>query len=327
MRRTAFLAAIVLALAACGSAHATSTTAVKSAQSTSALTPGVSTSTTAEVGDPAFPADIEDDNRTIRIDERPEAIISLSSTATEMLFAIGADTQVVAVDDQSNYPADAPMTDLSGFTPNLEAILAYEPDLVVITFDPGDLVAGLETADVPVLTFGGAATIDDVYRQMEALGRATGNADSAAAVIEGMQAELAEILAMSTSTGEGVTYYHEIDSTFYTATSSTFFGEIYSLFGMVNAADPADEDGAAFGYPQLSAEFVVSADPNIVFLADVLYGESAETVAARPGWDAMTAVQNGDIVELDSDVASRWGPRIVDFAQAVADALRQFFGG
>ena len=97
--------------------------------------------------------------------------------------------------------------------------------------------------------------------------------------------------------------------------------------GMVNIADDADSDGAAFGYPQLSSEYIVAADPNIVFLADVLYGESLETVAARPGWDVMTAVRNGNIVELDSDVASRWGPRIVDFAQAISDALGRYSGG
>jgi iron complex transport system substrate-binding protein len=124
-----------------------------------------------------------------------------------------------------------------------------------------------------------------------------------------------------------VTYYHEIDNTLYTVTSSTFFGEIYGLFGMVNIADAADEDGSAFGYPQLSSEYIVADDPEIIFLADVLYGESAETVAERPGWAVMTAVQNGDIVELDSDIASRWGPRIVDLARDIAAALETHGAG
>ncbi|RMH67259.1 MAG: ABC transporter substrate-binding protein, partial [Actinomyces sp.] len=119
-----------------------------------------------------------------------------------------------------------------------------------------------------------------------------------------------------------ITYYHELDDTLYTVTSGTFVGEIYALFGLENVADPADADGSAFGYPQLSAEYLVDADPDLIFLADTkCCGQSAATVAARPGWDTLTAVREGHVVELDDDIASRWGPRVVDFARAVAAAL------
>lgn len=327
MKRTALFAVLLLFVAACSPAEAESTT-IPEAAATTTEAPATTTTTTAPMTtttvDDGFPVTVMDDVGPVTIDERPESIISLSAVATEMLFAVGAGEQVVAVDDQSDYPPEAPMTDLSGFTPNLEAILSYEPDLVLITFDPGDLVAGLEAADVPVITFEAAPTIDHVYVQMEALGQATGNVEGAREANDEVQAGLADAVSGSEGLGEGVTYYHEIDSTLYTVTSSTFFGEIYGLFGMVNIADPADEDGSAFGYPQLSSEFVVSQDPDIIFLANTLYGESAETVSERPGWDAMSAVQNGRIVELDSDIASRWGPRIVDFAQSIADALEQY---
>lgn len=316
MRKTAIGAALLLLLAACSPSGGESTTTT-SMVTTTTMPPA--TTTTAEVAD--FPATVVADNGEMIIEERPDAIVSLSSVATEMLFEIGAGPQVIAVDDQSNYPADAPMTDLSGFTPNLEAILSYEPDLVVISFDPGDLVAGLESAGVAVVSYGAAVVIDDVYRQIERLGIATGNHEVAVKVNEGIRGDLESVTARVGGAGEGVTYFHEIDNTLYTVTSSTFFGEIYSLFGMVNIADPADEDGSAFGYPQLSAEYIVAADPDYIFLADTLYGESAETVASRPGWDVLSAVSNGRVVELDSDVASRWGPRIVDFAESIADAL------
>ena len=306
LRRTALIAALLLTVTACA-ADATTTPTADPAQE--------------------FPVTVEADNGPVTIDELPEAIISLSSTATEMLFAIGAGSQVVAVDDQSNYPADAPMTDLSGITANLEAILSYEPDMVVIQFDPGALIAGLETVGVPVLVYGAALTIDDIYRQMEALGTATGNVAGAAETNAEITAGLDDAVTASGDLGENVTYYHEIDSLLYTATSSTFLGEIYGLFGLENIADPADADGSSYGYPQLSSEFVVSEDPNIIFLGNVLYGESAETVSQRPGWDAMTAVQNGNIAELDSDAASRWGPRIVDFAESIGDALEEYATG
>lgn len=321
MRRTAAILATLVFVAACNSTlQGTTTTAEEGATTTVKLTTTSGATT-------AFPATVEADNGPVTIESRPAAIISLSSVATEMLFEIGAGAQVIAVDDQSNYPAEAPSTDLSGFTPNLEAILGLEPDLVVISFDPGELILGLETAGVPVLSFGAAVTLDDVYRQVLALGAATGNLADAIETNDLIETGVLEAVASSAGTGEGVTYYHEIDALLYTATSATFFGEIYALFGMINIADPADEDGSAFGYPQLSSEFVVTADPDIIFLANVLYGENQETVSGRPGWDAMTAVQQGDIVELDSDVASRWGPRIVEFAQAIADALRRYHGG
>lgn len=306
MRKTALIAALLLVVAACA--------------------PSVSTETTTQIG-LEFPVTVETDNGSVTIEKRPEAIISLSSTATEMLFDIGAGPQVIAVDDQSNYPAGAPMTDLSGFTPNLEAILSLEPDLVVIFFDPGDLIAGLETVGIPVLSYGAPIAIDDVYRQIDALGMATGNVAGAAASNSAIEAGLEAAIAASGDDGEGVTYYHEISSDFYTATSSTFFGEIYGLFGLVNIADSADPDGSAFGYPQISSEYIVTSNPDIIFLANVLYGESAGTVAVRPGWDVMTAVQSGQIAELDSDVASRGGPRIVEFAESVADALAEYAAG
>jgi len=327
MKRSYLLLTLLLVLVGCSPADTGETTTSLGAVTTTAApttTAPVETTTTAEIG---FPATVEADDGAVTVATRPEAIISLSSVATEMLFAIGAGPQVVAVDDQSNYPADAPMTDLSGITPNLEGILSYEPDLVIISFDPGDLVAGLNAAGVPVISYGAALTIEDVYRQIQGLGLATGNLDLAAKVNQQIQGDLEQIVAASGGAAQDLTYFHEIDNTLYTVTSTTFFGEIYGLFGLTSIADPADEDGLAFGYPQLSSEFVVEADPDLIFLADTLYGENAETVAARPGWAPMRAVQTGNIVELDSDVASRWGPRIVDLARAIADAIAEYRSG
>ena len=115
-----------------------------------------STTTTAAVADGPFTV-IEAANGTVEITARPEAIVSLSPTATEMLFAIGAGDQVVAVDEFSYYPEEAPVTELSGFTPNLEAIGAYAPDLVVVANDLDGIVGALEAVGVPVLLLPAAA--------------------------------------------------------------------------------------------------------------------------------------------------------------------------
>lgn len=329
MRRSSLLLATLLIVAACGTTgtggDATTTSTIGTTTTAPVATTSASDATTTTTVDAGFPVTVEADNGPVTIDETPDSIVSLSTVATEILFAIGSGDQVVAVDDQSNYPEEAPMTDLSGFTPNVEAILSYEPDLVFISYDPGDLVASLETAGVPVISFGAAATLDDTYRQIETTGVVTGHAEEASDVSESIEEGLREVADSAPEIPEGTSYFHEIDSNLYTLTSTTFFGQIYSMFGLENIADAADEDGS--GYPQLSSEFVVSADPDLVFLADTLYGESAETVAERPGWGSLTAVEEGNIVELDSDIASRWGPRIVEFAHSISDALAGYDTG
>jgi iron complex transport system substrate-binding protein len=268
----------------------------------------------------AFPVTLTTANGDVTIDERPERIISLSPTATEMLFAIGADDQVIAVDDQSNFPPDAPMTDLSGFEPNVEAIASYEPDLVVYSTEPGDLGSTLEGLGITTMLLPAATTLDDVYEQLEQLGRATGNAAAATAVVDDMRTEVDSIVSSVEMPQPPLTFYHELDDTYYSVTSKTFIGQLYGLVGLENIADAADDGGG--GYPQLSAEYVIRADPDLIFLADTkCCGQSAATVAERPGWNSITAVRRRDVVPLDDDVASRWGPRIVEYLRTIADAV------
>lgn len=257
----------------------------------------------------------------VEIKERPTKIVSLSPTTTEMLFAIGADKQVVAVDDQSNYPADAPKTDLSGLTPNVEAIAKYDPDLVIHSNEGGELGSSLEAVKIPAIQQSAAKTIDDTYAQIEQLGKATGHRKDADKLVAEMKSEIRKIVASAAKFEEAPTYYHELDNTFFTVTSKTFIGQVYDLLGLRNIADEADKSGT--GYPQLSAEFIIQANPDFIFLADTkCCKESAETVAKRPGWDKIAAVSQGGVVELDDDIASRWGPRVVDFLRTVSDALK-----
>ena len=254
-------------------------------------------------------------------DAAPQAIVSLSPTATEILFAIGAGSQVVAVDDQSNFPADAPITDLSGFEPNTEAIAGYDPDLVVVAYD-GDVVTGLEELEIPVLVQGPAVTIDDTYAQIAELGELTGHIDEAAALVSQMRTDIDALVAGLPARAEPVTFFHELDDTLYSASSATFIGQMYGVLGLINIADEVDTAETG-GYPQLSAEYLLQADPDLIFLADTkCCGQSAETVAARPGWEALTAVTSGRIILLDDDIASRWGPRVVDFLATIADAVQ-----
>jgi iron complex transport system substrate-binding protein len=253
--------------------------------------------------------------------DAPERIVSLSPTATEILFAIGAGEQVVAVDDQSNFPDDAPASDLSGYEPNLEAIIEFEPDLVVSGFLADDIVSGLEAIGADVLIQDAAVTLDDTYDQIAELAIATGHEDAGAELVAEMRADIDELVASVPDREVAPTYFHELDDTLYSVTSSTFIGQIYALAGLENIADEADPDGEFGGYPQLSAELIVAADPDFIFLADTICcGQDAETLAARPGFAGLTAIAEGNVVELSDDIASRWGPRVVELLATIIEA-------
>ncbi len=273
----------------------------------------------------SFPVTITNNGTDVVIEQQPEAIISLSPTATEILFAIGAGDQVIAVDDQSTYPAEAPVSDLSGFTPNIEAIVAKQPDLVVVSYDADNLIASLQAASVPVLLQNAATNLDETYAQINELGLATGQVQGAADLVTKMKSDIQTALDSVTKLAEPLTYYHELDPTFYSVTSATFIGQLYELVGLENIADAAPD--AESGYPQLSAEYIVQSDPDLIFLADTkCCAVNTAELAGRPGFSALTAVQTGSVVELDDDIASRWGPRTTELFAAIVNAVNELAG-
>ncbi|MDX6466816.1 MAG: cobalamin transport system substrate-binding protein [Gaiellaceae bacterium] len=269
----------------------------------------------------SFPVTIHGTNGDVVLKARPTRVVSLSPSATEDLFAVGAGKQVVAVDDQSDYPKQAPKTKLSGYTPNAEAIAAYNPDLVVVSND-GGIVASLQKLGIPVVLEPAPDNVAGAYEEIRQLGKATGHTQQATTVVRTMQKQLTGLIRSVPKAARHLKVYHELDPTYYSATSSTFIGRIYKLFGFSDIADAADTTHS--GYPQLSAEYIVSTNPDLVVLADsICCGQSAATVAARPGWGGISAVQHHRVLAIDDSVASRWGPRIVDFARAVAGAARK----
>lgn len=249
--------------------------------------------------------------------ERPQQVVSLSPMATEVLFAIGAGEQVVAVDEFSYYPPEAPVTDLSGWDPNVEAVLSYEPDLVVIANDANDLMAGLDAVGVEVLLSSAPVDLEGGYASIAELGIAVGRVDEAAALVADLRAEINA--ALSSAPDVPLRVYHELDNTYFSVSSNSFVGAVYASVGAINIADEADTDG--YGYPQLTEEYIVEADPELIVITDQV-GYTAEDVAARPGWSEVAAVRNGNIVMVSADIASRWGPRFPQFIQAVAEALQ-----
>jgi iron complex transport system substrate-binding protein len=292
--------ALPLSLVACGSDSSTSTAA--------------STTTTAAAA--AFPVTV----RGVTLAAEPTHIVSLTPTGTETLFAIGAGSQVVAADKNSNYPADAPKTDLDAYQPNVEAIAAKAPDLVVASNDSGDMVAELKKLGIPVILLPAPTTLDEAYAEMADLGKATGHQAAATQLVTKVKGQISDVVARVGSDGKGLTYYYELDPTYYSATSKTFIGQVVGLLGMTNIADSAQSKTS--DYPQLSAEYVVQQDPDLILLADTkCCQQDAAAVAKRQGWSGMKAVTGGGVVALDDDIASRWGPRISTLLAAVAKGV------
>lgn len=250
-------------------------------------------------------------------------IVSLSPTATEMLYAIGAGDQVVAVDSYSTFPAEtaSKVTKMSAFEPNAEAILGYTPDVVLISNDTNkiseQLIAG--NPKLQVWTGAAAATLDDVYKQITELGALTGHDKDAETLIESMKTRIAKATENISAPMSPKSYFYELDNTLYSLTSNTFVGALLKPFGFTNIADGVE---AGNDYPQLNAEVIAKANPSIIFLADTkCCAQNAAEVSKRPGWAGIDAVKNGQIVELDDDIASRWGPRVVDLLEQISTGI------
>jgi len=304
-------AALAAGLAACGG-------------STNAAPVGTTVPSGAVTASPAaFPVTVTAANGPVTLPAAPKRIVSISPTGTEMLYAIGAGSQVVAVDDYSTFPQEAPRTKLSAYQPNAEAIAGYDPDLVVVSNDSGGFVAALTKLKLPTVVLPAAKDLEASYQQVTTLGAATGHPTEAAAVVERTRSRIKAAVASvpKPKTGDQpLRVYHELDDKYYSASSSTFIGSVYSLFGLKNIADEAKD--AAGGYPQLSAEYVVTAEPDLIVLADTkCCKQSPATVAKRPAFAALPAVKDDRVLGVDDDIASRWGPRTADFAEAVAKAL------
>ena len=288
--------------------------------SSSAASPAGSANSSA-----GFPVTVTTTAGSVHLTSRPDRIVSLSPTVTEMLYAIGAGSQVKAVDSYSDYPANAPITKLSAFQPNAEAIAAYKPDLVIISNDINGVTAKLKALSIPVLDLPAAVNVSGVYSEISQLGVATGHVAQSHNEDATMKADIARIVAAEPKHSPPLTYFYELGANpYYSVTDSTFIGSVLSLLGMRSIADSATGAAAAGGYPELSPEFILKSNPDYVILSDTGNngGQTAAMVFARSGWSALTAVQNKHVIALNGDMASRWGPRIVDILQAVAAATK-----
>jgi len=274
------------------------------------------TATTAPAA--AFPLTITDDaGSEVTLDAEPERIVALAPSYVEVLFEIGAGDKVVAADQNADYPPEAAaLTKLSGFDPSIEAIVAEDPDLVLIQFDPGGLADALDSSDIPVVLLASPETLQGVYDQIETIGQLSGSTDQATGLVSEMREEIEGVVAGIPEGAQGPSVFHEVDNTLFSVGPGSFIHDIYEILLAENIA--ADTGSA---YPQLNNEAIIAANPDVIILADEEFGETAETVGARPGWAEIAAVQSGRIYGVDPDLISRPGPRLPETVRQLAEYM------
>ncbi len=249
-------------------------------------------------------------------------IVSMSPSATETLFALGAGHQVEAVDKDSNFPLTGlPKKRIDPFNPSAEVIATIckvtkahpssKPDLVVISYDANSIGEQLGTLGVHVVTQSAPATLADAYGQINTLGSLTGHSPKAASLVKGLKSTIArDVASIAAHPKKVLSTYYELDPTLYSLTSATFVGHLMRLVGVTNIADAVSSPSDG-GYPQLSREYVVASSPKLVLLADtVCCSVNYRNFSLRTGFGSISAVKHHHIVGLNDDVASRWGPRL-----------------
>ena len=311
VQRGLLLLALVLALAA----------AVACGEGGGEPTPGASPTVLGAVQVP-YPLTIVDTvGREVIIEAQPQRIASLSPAATESLFAIGAGDQVIAVDKFSNYPQEATTRQqLDAYEPNLEAIAGVQPDLVLLFYDPGELADSLERLGITTAVLGSVEetpeSVEAVFDQIRLLGQMTDHVQEAEDLVADMQARVDVIEKALAEVEQGPRIFHEVDATLYTAGPESFVGGLYKILKAQNIAA-----GAGQPFPQLTQEVIIERDPEVIILADGAYGESPDTVKARPGWGNVSAVRGDRIFVIDPDIVSRPGPRCVEALETLAEYL------
>ena len=263
------------------------------------------------------------DGQDVIIESQPQRMVVLSPGHVEILFAIGAGDQVIAVEQNVDFPPEAAALEpkISGLDPSVEAIADLEPDLVIISFAPEGFIEQMDTLGIPVYLDdinSKITTIDEVFDSIKELGRATGHREEAQVLINDLRDRVREVTKTLRGVNDGPTIYHELDATggFFSISPDSFVGDLYRTLKAENIVGA--DDGP---FPSLTQEAIIERNPEVIVLADAAFGETPEVVSARPGWDTIDAVINGRVYAIDPNIVSRPGPRIVDALEELARLL------
>jgi iron complex transport system substrate-binding protein len=259
----------------------------------------------------------DSDGFELTFEVEPSRIISFSPGVTEILFAIGAGDQVIAVDEWANYPPETESLErVKYIDPDPERVLALDPDLVLMATAQQPQVEQFRSLELTVMFNLEPDSIEGVLENILLLGLVSGHTEEAERLVAQMRIRIAIVEELIADVEEGPRVFYELSSDLYTAAPDTFIGGTLALLQAQNIAA-----GAESPFPQLTAEALIEKNPQVVLLADYVWGESLESVAARPGWDAVDAVIDQRVYGVDPDTGNRPGPRIVDSIEEIAALL------
>lgn len=317
LRKYLFALILSLVLSACGAAATVAPTAAPTTAPVPTLAPAP---TAAPAADSTTIIDVA--GRSVMIAGLPQKIISLAPSNTEILFALGLGPQILAVDDFSDYPAEAkglPKVGGSNGTYNFEQIVAFEPDLVLVGgLTPPEVVKQLEDLKLTVVVANSAeTTFESILTDIGLVGQITGRASEAEQLTAALRQRFEEIKAKAATASTKPRVYWEIDATDaakpYTVGPGNFVNDLIAVAGGINVFSDVESP-----FPQVGLEQVAAANPEVIILADAAYGITVESVLARPGWGEIAAVKQKQVYPIDDNLVSRPGPRIVDGLEAVA---------
>jgi iron complex transport system substrate-binding protein len=266
---------------------------------------------------------VDDAKRTVTIPSTPQRIVSLAPSTTEIAAALGLSQRLVAVDTFSDFPAEVKSLAKVNTSPlNLEQVVSLKPDLVLAAgITSPDDVKKISDLKLSVLVVGApATTFDSVFADILMVGKATGTDARATSITDSMKQKLEAVKAKINTAKSKPKVYWKLDATDpakpYTPGPGSFVDDLIKLAGGTNVAA-----GAKSPYAQISAEEVVAANPDVIILSDFAYGTTVESVKARKGWSAITAVKNNRVLPIDDNLVSRPGPRLMEGVEAAAKLI------
>jgi iron complex transport system substrate-binding protein len=272
----------------------------------------------------AFPVTLTDAlDEEIVIEKKPEKIVSLIPSNTEIIYELGLGEEVVGVTDFDNYPEDAMTKEkIGGMEFNVEKIISLEPDLVLAhasgAHNSKEGLQQLKDSGISVFVVEDATSFETTYETIITIGQATGEKAKAEQMVADMKAKVEEIKTKVAEVSEEKNVFVEVSGApeIFTAGKNTFIDEMLSIIHAKNVAGNLD------GWPMLEQETIISLNPEVIITTYGYYTENAvQQVLAREGWQGVSAIQNQLVFDVHSDLVTRPGPRLVEGVEELAKTI------
>ncbi|WP_203249142.1 ABC transporter substrate-binding protein [Sporosarcina beigongshangi] len=272
----------------------------------------------------AFPVTFTDDaGREVTLDSEPQTMVSVQASNTEILYALGVGDRLIGVSDYCNYPAEALSVQKVGAQDmDAELILSLLPDIIFVTTyhhdTHGNILQQFEDAGITVVVTGSATTFDDVYKTMDMIAQATGTSEKADEIIDDMKDRRVAVEEKAKGITDKKKVWVEVSPApdIFTTGKNTFMHEMLEAINATNAAEEQD------GWVKMTEEEIVQLNPDVIITTYGYYIDNpAEQVLSRDGWAEVTALKNEQVFDVDSDMVTRPGPRLIEGVESLAKII------